>query len=182
METTHGKACLFLTVSLMILVFSLAHAISLPTEFDVDRPGCDYKSFVVPGANDARTYYKVCRDSCAADPSCRAWNFDPRSGTPKCFLKNCEPAATVAKGTVGGQKISVEMSSFGDENHIDRPGCDYRSFAEVNPFFCLTACALDPICQAWNFDSRKTVPTCFLKNCVPAPTVSNGNTGGVKYH
>jgi hypothetical protein len=175
------KRIIWLAVSLMIFVCSLAHAFVLRVEYDTDRPGCDYKSFPVPGANDPRTFYNVCLDSCAADSSCHAWNFDPRSGTPMCFLKNCAPLPTAAKGTVGGVKYSAIMSE--NEDKIDRPGCDYKNFVTNVPDVCVSACGIDSSCQAWNLDGRSGTNTCFLKNCVPAPTLTNDGRviGGVKY-
>jgi len=175
------KRIICLAVSLMIFVLSQAHAINLPVEFDFDRPGCDYRSFAVPRANDLKKFYNVCQDACGADSSCHAWNFDPRSGTPMCFLKNCVPAATAAKGTVGGVKYSATMS--GIENQIDRVGCDYKNFVTFIPNMCVTECGADSSCQAWNFDNRsQRTPMCFLKSCVPVPTVNVvGVIGGVKF-
>jgi hypothetical protein len=175
------KRIIWLTLCLMIFAYSPAHAISLYVEFDFDRPGCDYKNFVVPHANDPKKFYNVCVDACGADPSCQAWNFDPRSGTPTCFLKNCAPLPTVAKGTVGGVKYSAEMSDI--ENRIDRVGCDYKNFVTSIPNYCVTQCGVEASCQAWNLDNRSGgTPVCFLKNCVPAPTVSVGGViGGVKF-
>jgi hypothetical protein len=76
------KRIICLAVSLMIFVFSPAHAFSLIVETDTDRPGCDYGNFVVPGANSASTFYPVRENACGLDPSCQAWNLDPRSGVP----------------------------------------------------------------------------------------------------
>jgi hypothetical protein len=67
------KRIICLAVSLMIFVFSPAHAFSLIVETDTDRPGCDYGNFVVPGANSASTFYPVCENACG---------LDPRSGVP----------------------------------------------------------------------------------------------------
>jgi PAN domain len=102
------KRIICLAVSLMIFVFSQAHAINLPVEFDFDRPGCDYRSFAVPRANDLKKFYNVCQDACGADSSCQAWNFDNRSQrTPMCFLKSCVPVPTVnVVGVIGGVKFS----------------------------------------------------------------------------
>jgi len=108
------------------------------------------------------------------------------------LLKNRVPAprvtGNVPPNVFGGVKFSATMSGF--EAWIDRVGCDYKSFAVAkNPFphnlfaACMTACAVDSTCQAWNFDSRGTL-MCFLKNCVPAPTVSGGGVdvgSGVKF-
>jgi hypothetical protein len=98
---------------------------------------------------------------------------------PMCFLKNCRPEGRVAYGTVGGMKFLATMS--GDETDIDRVGCDYKILANSYAQLCLIACALDSRCQAWNFDPRSSTPKCFLKNCVPAPTVFGGMVSGVKF-
>src|SRR6516164_4503796 len=100
-----------LSVGFMIFLVSPAHAF-LAIENDMDRPGCDYKNFAVPGAYDPNKFFNVCMDTCGADSSCQAWNFDPRSGTPVCFLKNCAPAPTAANGTVGGVKYTAMMSDI----------------------------------------------------------------------
>jgi len=75
------RCIICLAMSLMMFVFSPAHAFTLTVEIDMDRPGCDYRNFAVPDN------YLVCKDACGLDSSCQAWNFDPRSGTPMCFLK-----------------------------------------------------------------------------------------------
>lgn len=169
------KHIICLAVSLMIFFFSPAHAFTLTFENNTDRAGCDYTNFVVPPANFP---YAACMNACGLDSTCQAWNFDPTSGTPLCFLKNCVPAPSVHNGAVGGVKLPATMSDF--ENDIDRVGCDYENFVGPNPQFCMTQCGLDASCQAWNFDPRLTL-TCFLKTCVPAPTPSVGLTGGVKF-
>jgi PAN domain len=95
-------------------------------------------------------------------------------------------------GSIGGVKLPATMS--GAEIGIDRTGCDFSNFPAVDPTthaidsqICMFTCAEDNRCQAWNFDPR--VPTvgtgtCFLKNCVPPPTVPSAGTGvesGVKF-
>jgi hypothetical protein len=84
------KRIIWLAVSLVIFIFSPAHAFTLtPAQSAEDLPGCDYKNFVLPGGNNTPNYvlYDVCMDACGLDSSCQAWNFDPRSGKPTCFLK-----------------------------------------------------------------------------------------------
>ena len=88
------KRIIWLAVSLIIFVFSPAHAGTLTVEYETDRPGCDYQTFVLPGIQHGN--YNPCMDACGLDFNCEAWNFDPRSGTPTCFLKNCVPAATAS--------------------------------------------------------------------------------------
>jgi hypothetical protein len=65
-------------------------------EFNIDRPGCDFKNFTTADF-DA----KVCSNACGADSSCQAWNLDRRSGTPTCFLKNCVPDPTSTASAIG---------------------------------------------------------------------------------
>jgi hypothetical protein len=45
------RSIICLAVSIMIFVFSPAHGFTLFPEVNTDRPGCDFKNFVVPGAN-----------------------------------------------------------------------------------------------------------------------------------
>jgi hypothetical protein len=168
------KRILCLTVSLMIFIFSPAHAFTLFYEGQTDRPGCDYRSFAVPGANDP-SFSQVCANACGRDSTCQAWSFDPHtpgtsSGTPTCFLKNCVPAQIPGRGAIGGVKLQATMSGY--ESYIDRVGCDYASLPAGDAQICLAACARDARCQAWNYDPRSGAPKCFLKNCVPFPTAT----------
>lgn len=172
-----NKHIIGLAVSLMILFFSPAHAFTLTHDNDTYREGCDYKKFLVPPSTFP---YTICMDACGVDPACQAWNFVPRPGnsTPLCFLKNCVGARRGAIGPVSGVKIPATMGFF--ETDIDRVGCDYTNFVGGTAQFCWLQCAFDSQCQAWNFDPRFTF-MCFLKNCIPAPTLSVGLTGGVKF-
>jgi PAN domain-containing protein len=172
------KRIICLAVSLMIFVFSPAHAFTLGAlEFDIDRVGCDFKNFVVPNAD--RT---ICINACGLDSRCQACNFDSRSGTPVCFLKNCAPVPRSSVGVVGGVKFPSTMSAV--ESNVDRTGCDFTNFVvpSSNVSVCSNACGLDSRCEAWNFDSRSGIPICFLKNCAPEPISSVGVIGGVKFH
>ena len=90
-----GKRLICLAVSLMVFIFFPAHAFELRDEGQTDRPGCDFRSFVIPDANTS-DFSSVCRDACGLDPACQAWNFDP-TGTPTCFLKDCVPRPTVRR-------------------------------------------------------------------------------------
>jgi PAN domain len=185
-----------LAVSIMIFSFSPAHAFTLFVENGIDRPGCDFKNFDLPGVdvgNSPQTS-SVCANACGLDTNCQGWSFDapPIPGTGRCFLKNaiCAPTvrATPLNGSIGGVKLQATMS--GVENEIDRPGCDFSNFPAVNPTthaidpqLCMFVCAEDNRCQAWNFDPRVGSGTCFLKNCVPPPTVpaSTSVKSGVKF-
>jgi hypothetical protein len=88
------KRIIRLAVSLMIFFFSPAHAFTLTFENNTDRTGCDYKNFAVPRANFP---YAACMNACGLDSTCQAWNFDPTSGTPLCFLKKLCPSTKSAQ-------------------------------------------------------------------------------------
>jgi hypothetical protein len=171
------KRITWLAVSLMISIFSPAHAFTLTSENHVDLPGCDYKNFDVPD----NVPYNVCMDACGLDSNCQAWNLDSSSGKTVCYLKNCSPAP-VASTTISGVKLQATMSD--PETGTDRPGCDIGVLpgAKMTIQICLAACAVNNNCQAWNFDvPRSGTNTCYLKNCVPAPTFSLYTTSGVKF-
>ena len=183
------KRIICLAAGIMIFVFFPAHAFTLLDEDGVDRPGCDFKSFVVPGnvGNSFSQVSKVCKNACGLDPNCQAWNFDARSGTGTCFLKNIICGAVISGSTDGGIKLPATMSER--EMQVDRVGCDFSIFPATNPithgvddYICNRTCAQESRCQAWNFDPRVGTGACFLKDCVPAPSVSgSGVISGVKF-
>jgi hypothetical protein len=162
-----------LAVSVMIFVFSPAHAFTLFIESGIDRPGCDFKNFVVPNANPGNNNpSSVCMDACGLDKDCAGWSFDPRSST--CFLKNnfCEPVISGSGGD-GGIKLPATMS--GQESDVDRPGCDFSSFPATNPTthgvdpqICHVTCAETSSCQAWNFDAINSTGYVLLKKLCPS--------------
>lgn len=166
------KRSIFLLVSLLIFLFSPTYAFMLLGESETDRPGCDFRNFVVPRANDP-FFSVVCANACGRDANCRAWSYDTKfdgSGAGTCFLKNCVPAQIQSRGAYSGVKLQATMS--GSEASIDRVGCNYASLPAEDPQICLSACARDARCQAWNYDPRPGASKCFLKNCVPPPTVT----------
>jgi len=193
------KRIICLAVSIMIFVFSPAHAFTLfLPEFNTDRPGCDFRNFIVPGANGSNRFqtFAACMNACGLDPNCQAWSFDTGFGTEgsgTCFLKNNICRATPNGHSIAGLKLfprPTQMSAI--ESEIDRVGCDFSSFSADNPLFgpgdpqiCMFRCAEDNTCQAWNFDARSGTPMCFLKNCVPPPRVPperpNNVASGVKF-
>jgi PAN domain-containing protein len=96
-----AKRIICLAVSLMIFVFSPVHAFTMSDlEFNASRPGCDFKNFVPPQAS-----LFVCVNACGLDSRCEAWNFDSRSGTAICLLKNCAPEPVSTIGVTGGVKF-----------------------------------------------------------------------------
>jgi len=184
------KRIICLTVGIMIFVFFPAHAFTLLNEGGSDRPGCDLRSFPVPGANAGNnsTVFNACKNACGLDTNCVAWNFDARSGTRTCFLKNVICGAVISGSTEGGIKLPATMSE--PEIQVERNGCDFSSFPATNPithgvddYICIRTCAEDNRCQAWNFDPRVGTGACFLKECIPAPSVSGSSNviSGVKF-
>jgi PAN domain len=190
------KPIITLAVSIVIFSFSPAQAFTLFVENGIDRPGCDFKNFDLPGVDTGNSPQtsSVCANACGLDTNCQGWSFDAgtSTGTGKCFLKNarCRPTvrAIPPNSSIGGVKLQATMS--GVEIGIDRPGCDFTNFPAINQTthatesqVCLFSCAEDNRCQAWNFDARVGKGTCFLKNCVPPPTVpaSTGVESGVKF-
>src|SRR6476619_7031443 len=75
MQPMIGKS-ITLAVSLVIFLFSPAHAFEITVENDTDRVGCDYRNFPVPGPGVAYLASGfVCANVCGLDPSCQAWNY-----------------------------------------------------------------------------------------------------------
>ena len=176
------KAIFFLVVFTMVLGIQVSHADQIIDsdwlEWNIDRPGSDYKSFGLPVANPL-----LCRDACAGDPECEAWTYvKPGYQCPdaRCWLKHSVPSAVSSNRCVSGVSRPGYM-----EWDIDRPGSDYKSFdlPVANPLLCRDACAGDPECEAWTYvkpgyqcpDAR-----CWLKHSVPSAVSSNPCISGVK--
>ena len=68
------------------------------TEVWTDRPGRDYKNFVVKSEDPA-----ACQAACARDGRCRAWTF-VRDRPQTCWLKDGVPAARRAGCCISGVK------------------------------------------------------------------------------
>jgi hypothetical protein len=65
-------------------------------EYDIDRPGGDYRSLVLSAA-DAQ----LCATQCERESECRAWTYN----VPHCWLKNSVPAPVTGNTfTVSGVK------------------------------------------------------------------------------
>jgi hypothetical protein len=96
-----NKRTISLAVSLMIFAFSLAHGATMSQrEINIDRPGGDLTSIVLPIKNAT-----LCENACAVDSRCVAWNLDARGGVPQCFLKSTVTNPVVSTGLTSGIKI-----------------------------------------------------------------------------
>jgi hypothetical protein len=71
-------------------------------EYDVDRPGSDYRNFDLPQAGA-----EACRDACADDPQCQAFTYvKPGIQGPngRCWLKQSVPQPGPSSCCVSGVK------------------------------------------------------------------------------
>ena len=70
-------------------------------EYNVDRPGGDYRSFGV-GTPDPQ----VCQAACEDDNRCRAWTMttEPAGTSNRCWLKSRVPGGRSVTGIVSGLK------------------------------------------------------------------------------
>jgi len=69
-------------------------------EFNIDRPGSDYKSFDLKINN-----FLLCKDACENDKKCKAWTYvKPGIQGPnaKCWLKNSIPTPYHNPNTISG--------------------------------------------------------------------------------
>ena len=71
-------------------------------EFNVDRPGKDYRSFLVSGPRP-----EVCQAACAQDSACQAWTLTTNPSATRetrCWLKSGVPAAISSWSMISGRK------------------------------------------------------------------------------
>lgn len=144
-------------------------------EFNVDRPGPNMTSFLLPVENPL-----LCRDACYGNPNCLAWTYSLPESIPDfsnfCFLKGGDtsgrpPAAAPNTCCISGVNRGGHME-FGYDR---RGGTGAVPFAlpVANPWLCRDACAGTPECTSWTFvqPGMTTVPEalCAL-NTAPAAT------------
>ena len=69
-------------------------------EYNVDRPGLDYRSFELSEADP-----QICQSSCSADPQCKAWTY-VKSGIQgnlaRCWLKDRVPQPRTSDCCISG--------------------------------------------------------------------------------
>lgn len=96
------KKMVSLTAIAVLFFVTIAIMDSLSIEYDTDRPGMDYNSFDLSGANPS-----LCEQACNADPNCRAFTYvkpGVQGTNARCWLKNGIPAATPAACCDSGVK------------------------------------------------------------------------------
>jgi hypothetical protein len=73
-------------------------------EYNVDRPGSDYKGFDLAQSDPA-----LCQESCEGEAQCRAWTFVKaglQGPKARCWLKNLVPPATASACCASGFKAT----------------------------------------------------------------------------
>ncbi len=155
-------------------------------EWNIDRPGSDYKNFNLPQPNAA-----LCRNACTKEAKCKSWTYVKPNTTqgpnPRCWLKHAVPKPRKNNCCVSGvKKKRVPATFVGAELNIDRPGFDYKNFnlPKRNAALCRNACAKEAKCKAWTYVKPNTTqgpnPRCWLKHTVPKPRKNNCCVSGVK--
>lgn len=69
-------------------------------EYNVDRPGLDYRSFELSEADP-----KICQSSCSADPQCKAWTYVKpgiQGNLARCWLKDKVPKPIAGDCCISG--------------------------------------------------------------------------------
>lgn len=76
-----------------------------PDEYNVDRPGSDYKNY-------PSSIFSHCRRDCAGDGACKAWTWVKpglQGTSARCWLKNAVPPGRPAQGIVSGVKKEFQQ-------------------------------------------------------------------------
>jgi hypothetical protein len=159
---------------------------TVSVEYNVDRPGYDYRQFDLSAADP-----NICRNACANDGQCRAFTYVAaglQGPYARWWLKSVAPAATSNRCCVSGVKAAgpvVAASTVSAEYNVDRPGYDYRQFdlSAADPNICRNACASDGQCRAFTYVApglQGPYARCWLKSAVPPPAASRCCVSGVK--
>ncbi len=77
-------------------------------EYEIDRPGSDYRNFDLEQADPA-----ICQKACSKEAKCKAWTYvKPGIQGPKarCWLKHSVPKATPSQFCISGVKKSLNLN------------------------------------------------------------------------
>ena len=177
-------------------------------EWNVDRPGGDYRSFDLPAANPGE-----CQAACMNEAPCMAFTYvNPGAQGPnaRCLLKSAVPAPVAQTCCVSGTKYenapppppppaapppppppawqgrpTTPPPPRQWEPNTDRPGADYRSFELRSPVpeQCRDACWNEAQCRAFTYvrpGAQAPLARCVLKNAVPPARPADCCLSGVK--
>lgn len=136
-------------------------------EKDIDRPGGDYTSSILPAGSQAGT----CETRCRADARCRAWTY--RLSDRKCWLKSFVRDTKPLLGVFSGLGSAPSAAT-------DRFGSDYTTYTVARTEICEADCARDPSCAAYTMFNS----SCSLKSSVPnasaCASCTSGNRKGIE--
>ena len=169
-------------------------------EWNVDRPGSDYRSFDLESASP-----EICQQTCMSEPSCVAFTYvNPgvQGPNPRCFLKNAVPNPVPQTCCVSGVKAapmgpvatplpaplpppSRPAPGTTWEPTTNRAGSDYRDFdlPAPQPELCQDTCLREPQCRAFTYVNpgvQGPNARCWLKSAVPQPAPDGCCLSGVK--
>ncbi len=118
--------CLFLIIGLCYVVMAFAYdTVGVNNyEYNIDRPGYDYRNFDLP-ENDP----SLCKQACDSDPKCKAWTFVKpgyQGPYPRCWLKYTVPGPVQNKYTVSGVKKRDENTISGNRVFYNPEISGYR--------------------------------------------------------
>ncbi len=92
-------------------------------EYNIDRPGLDYKSFDLPYADPG-----LCKSACDADPKCKAWTYVKpntiQGPNPRCWLKFGVPSPVRNNCCISGVKHIPTIQNIGAVNLTGVWRCD----------------------------------------------------------
>jgi len=177
-------------------------------EWNVDRPGGDYRSFDLPAPSPGE-----CQAACMNEAPCMAFTYvNPGAQGPnaRCLLKSAVPAPVAQTCCVSGTKYenapppppppaapppppppawqgrpTTPPPPRQWEPNTDRPGADYRSFELRSPVpeQCRDACWNEAQCRAFTYvrpGAQAPHARCVLKNAVPPARPADCCLSGVK--
>lgn len=186
---------LFLRIAAALLMTGLCvpAAFSDEVRFDVDLQtdmmGADYSSFAIPDNN-----FYACVDACRNDAKCAAFTYGApgfKGDTAFCWLKDNVPTKSKNSNCISATKKSVptylyvHMAELTQENGVDMPGNDYKSFPldKPDPTACRARCSDDAGCDGYTYVKpgvQGATAMCYLKKN-PGTAITNGNcTSGIR--
>jgi hypothetical protein len=143
-------------------------------------PGSDYANFPAHSA-------KVCMNTCAGESRCKAYTWvKPGIQGPggMCWLKHSEPDIVKDACCDSFTRRMIDKADIRAEDKTDRPGLDYKNFAQDGWKNCQASCEAERQCASWSYARRGVQgPTgmCWLKSKVARPVPNDGVVSGVKF-
>lgn len=164
----------------MLALLPCAVVMSAMAVDGTNLPGSDYANFDAPSAF-------VCRTSCGGEANCQAYTWvKPGIQGPvgHCWLKHAEPDIVKDNCCDSGPRRFIEKTDLRAEDHIDRPGSDYRNFEVASWTNCESACTTESACSSWTYvrpGVQGPSGRCWLKNHVARPVANANAVSGVKF-